>query len=69
MPHTLNPDLPPLDGDAAPTAPFAPPPPAEPERTPFTTLSPQVVVPALLVLGQGCRRHRPGRSEAGQSRL
>ena len=51
MPNTPLPDLPPMDGDAAPTAPFAPPPPAEPERTPFTTLSPQVVVPALLVLG------------------
>lgn len=51
MPYTPLPDLPPLEGDGAPTAPFAPPPPAAPERTPFTTLSPPVVVPALLVLG------------------
>ncbi len=51
MPNTPVPDLPPLDGDAGPQPPFAPPPPAQPERTPFTTLSPQVVVPALVVLG------------------
>ena len=51
MPNPPIPDLPPTDGDGAPTAPFTPPPPAAPERTPFTTLSPQVVVPALLVLG------------------
>ncbi len=50
MPATPLPDIPPADGGATPTAPFAPPP-AAPERTPFTTLAPPVVVPALLVLG------------------
>ena len=51
MPNAPVPDLPPLEGDAGPQPPFAPPPPAQPERAPFTTLSPQVVVPALVVLG------------------
>ena len=51
MPNPPIPDIPPMDGDAGPTAPFTPPPPAAPEHTPFTTMAPPVVVPALLVLG------------------
>ena len=51
MPNPPIPDIPPMDSDAGPTAPFTPPPPAAPEHTPFTTMAPPVVVPALLVLG------------------
>ena len=51
MSTTPLPPLPTYQGVATPTAPFSPPPPPKPERTPFTTLAPPVVVPALLVLG------------------
>ncbi len=52
MPDTPSADTAPPAAGAQPVPPFTPPPPpAEPVRAPFATLAPQVVVPALLVLG------------------
>ncbi|NMM78243.1 BCCT family transporter [Acidovorax sp. SRB_24] len=50
MPDTPSANAAPPGAGAPPATPFTPPP-AGPGRAPFTTMAPQVVVPALLVLG------------------